>query len=801
MRRIRKKRICAGVLAAVMLFLMLPHQTVNASDLDGHWAEITMREWSDEAFLTGYDDGNYYPDANITRAEFMTLVNRIQGYIEESEDIDYYIDVPDSAWYYRTVSRAIRAGYMKGITDTQAAPEQYITRQEAATIINRLAGIDTENVKLEILKQVTDRGKIASWAKAQIAAAIFQGFLTGSEGSLKPMEYITRAEAVVLLNRKYKDIHTFTFPGTYCLGAVKNVVISSASVTLEDTVVTNDLEISVKGEGGEISLNNVKVEGRLILRGNNIKLNQDEKTEIAETVRRAAEYKDGTYVGLGSGYGGKLSVTVTIEEGIIVSAEVNKHNETPQYLRKIRKVFDEILTQQISEVDTVSGATKSSKAIIAAVEDALAQARGETTEPGQTKGSQISYRGSSKRGRTATVPERINYYGCVLEDGTYEGAATGYGGPLNLSITVEGGLITEVEINKHRETSSYFSAAKRILKTVIEDQSTDIDTVSGATKSSHAILSAVEDALKGHISKRAVILQGDDEEWLRNLDVLSEDEIMIAIQLPLISGYYTFEVTGEEADMNAKVSKASSDGTVVRLKIPKTAQQLIVANRVTGAQLFLFDIKNNTFGEPEKQGIVSWTTEYNGAGGWLVAAELLSGTADGYLFKLDGDTVELTSEEKGKTTVEMPVDEEKHTIITAYNRDGSERLGAYTIVYEDGYTSTGDDEDRVPTVSPELVADGTYESSGSGFNGHVCVSVTVENGVITAIESVEHSETLAYILEDMVIMFSNTWNTITGAILENNSTNSIDAVSGATYTSNGILDAVNNALAQGIKEE
>ena len=64
----------------------------------------------------------------------------------------------------------------------------------------------------------------------------------------------------------------------------------------------------------------------------------------------------------------------------------------------------------------------------------------------------------------------------------------------------------------------------------------------------------------------------------------------------------------------------------------------------------------------------------------------------------------------------------------------------------------------------------------------------------------DHKETLVYPWESIVILFQQTWNTITTSILADNSTSEVDGVSGATYTSDGIKDAVNNALSKGVQE-
>lgn len=92
------------------------------------------------------------------------------------------------------------------------------------------------------------------------------------------------------------------------------------------------------------------------------------------------DYKDGTYSGTASGYAPNLKVDVTISSGKISNIEIVSHNESPGfYERAFETVPNEIIQSQSTDVDTVSGATYSSKGIINAVEDALQDATSEST--------------------------------------------------------------------------------------------------------------------------------------------------------------------------------------------------------------------------------------------------------------------------------------------------------------------------------------------------------------------------------------------------------------------------------------
>lgn len=84
------------------------------------------------------------------------------------------------------------------------------------------------------------------------------------------------------------------------------------------------------------------------------------------------------------------------------------------------------------------------------------------------------------------------------KDGTYTGEGQGFGGPIDVSVTVSGGKISDIEVTSHDgEGDAYFSIATGIIQNIIDAQSTDVDTISGATFSSTGIRTAVTEALKG----------------------------------------------------------------------------------------------------------------------------------------------------------------------------------------------------------------------------------------------------------------------------------------------------------------
>lgn len=219
-----------------------------------------------------------------------------------------------------------------------------------------------------------------------------------------------------------------------------------------------------------------------------------EAAELEAETGTAAEnsWKDGEYTGTAAGFGGDITVKVTIEGGkmadiTIVAAE----KETPSYLKRAKTVIDRMLETQSTEVDVVSGATYSSNGIINAVKNALIKASGGTVT--ETTGSPGLGNTTQPGGTTTVEPFTDGTY----RDGTYTGTAAGFGGNITVRVTIAGGKISAVDIvSAAGETPSYLTKAKAVISKVISKQSPNVDVVSGATYSSNGILNAIKKALK-----------------------------------------------------------------------------------------------------------------------------------------------------------------------------------------------------------------------------------------------------------------------------------------------------------------
>ncbi len=212
------------------------------------------------------------------------------------------------------------------------------------------------------------------------------------------------------------------------------------------------------------------------------------KSTAKKGKKGAIDLKDGTYKGSANGYGGKVTVKVTVSKKTMTAIDVvSAPGETDSFFNRAKGVIDEMLTAQSTDVDVVSGATYSSNGIIGAVKNALFGTESNNATAASANGSN----GNNVAPSVSKVSESGTW-----KDGTYTGSGKGFGGTISVKVTVKNGKIKSINVTSASgETASYFNKAKGIIPKMISGQTTNVDAVSGATYSSNGIIKAVRNAL------------------------------------------------------------------------------------------------------------------------------------------------------------------------------------------------------------------------------------------------------------------------------------------------------------------
>ena len=215
------------------------------------------------------------------------------------------------------------------------------------------------------------------------------------------------------------------------------------------------------------------------------------KEKTADSVKKTAEndaggnFQNGIYTGTGEGYRGKVTVTVKVADGKITELVLDDYADDKSYMERAEnRIFQEMISRQNTDVDTVSGATYSSNGLIEAVNKALGNDEGEGKKPEQE---------DSEDKQSFIEAGRFQN----LTDGIYTGSADAFRGDVEVQVTVEKQKVTDISILSYCDTEEYFfRAAPAVIEQMKAEQSLNVDAVSGATYSSNGVIHAVANALE-----------------------------------------------------------------------------------------------------------------------------------------------------------------------------------------------------------------------------------------------------------------------------------------------------------------
>ena len=246
------KRTACGVLSAGIL--LTSAQALNFTDTTSHWAKTSISRWSDYGVISGYSDGTFGPDKQITRAEMAVILSRVFGWQDTAENT--FRDMTGNEWYAKDILRAKAAGVMAGDTQGNARPTAPITRQEAAVMISRALHVAGSNGG----KKFSDSAQIGTWAVSAINGMSEKGYISGfDDGNFYPARTITRAEMVTILGRAVANYYNRA--GVYTADNKGMTVIAAPGVALQNMTVNGDLFIAAGAYQSDVILNNVTVTG------------------------------------------------------------------------------------------------------------------------------------------------------------------------------------------------------------------------------------------------------------------------------------------------------------------------------------------------------------------------------------------------------------------------------------------------------------------------------------------------------------------------------------------------------------
>lgn len=511
-------------------------------------------------------------------------------------------------------------------------------------------------------------------------------------------------------------------------------------------------------------------------------------------------YKDGTYQGSGTGFGGTITVQVTVSGGKITAVDIlSASGETGSYFASAQGVVSKVLSSQSPNVDAVSGATYSSNGIIQAVQNALSQAgNSDSATPAATPTP------TPKPAKKPKKDTSVSY-----KDGVYEGQAESFDGIVTVKVTIKNGKIKKIS-NTNTDTPEFFNKAWKTIKSnVISRQSTsEIDTVSGATFSSNGILGALSQALSRADQSGTT---DSKEEDITPTPTTVPDETVTPIPTEIPHPTKTPDNPSDEQP----VVKLLKDGTYTGSAMGYSGKVNITLTIKDGKITEVTNTNSDTrsFFNKAWRSIQPKILEKQSTEG----IDTVSGATFSSMGILDASKIAL--EQAKNTEVQPSVTPEPTEAPDSTEKPEPTNTPKPTSVPEpttapeptavpeptetpaptSAPEPTDTPENSVtpePTATPEptpvpagAYTDGTYTGIGEGNDGpdSVQVTVTISGGQIVG---------ATYFSYDDEEYADTAWEGILGQVMGKQSADSVDTVSGCTYSSQGFIQAFRNALNQ-----
>ena len=493
----------------------------------------------------------------------------------------------------------------------------------------------------------------------------------------------------------------------------------------------------------------------------------------------AIDVKDGTYKGSANGYGGKVTVNVTVSKKTMTAIDVvSAPGETDSFFQRAKGVIDEMLTAQSTDVDVVSGATYSSNGIIGAVKNALFgtesnNATAAAANAGNAAGSAPSVSKVSESG--------------TWKDGTYTGSGKGFGGTISVKVTVEDGKISAIDVTSASgETASYFSKAKGIIPKMISGQTTNVDAASGATYSSNGIITAVRNALsKAETGKSSTHKKKKKNKKNKKKNSGSNNNNIAAPAEGYEDGTYTGSAacSGEQfKEYSVTANVTIKNGKISAVEISSTAKgtnlkQFMSRDEVKNLPSLIVS-KNGTSGVDAVSGATySSHAIFNAVNDALSKAKKNSSSTE--------KKEETTTEKKEETTTEK-----KEETTTEKKEETTTEKKEETTTEKKEETTENPDEGKNYKNGTYKVSITCEPDEDEDFDPYtISMDITIKKDKITEISNITantNSTNKAYTNDAKKGMVSK--------IIANGNADGVNTVAGATCSSKAIKDACQKAF-------
>ena len=260
------KSMLSKILAVLLALTMMAPMAVNAAtftDTATHWAADSIEYMVSKKVLDGMGDGTFQPDAKVTRAQFIKMIDETFGLV--ATKALSFADVKSTDWYYSYVSKAYAQGYLLDY-GSRLNPNGELSREEAVALVARYLELPSDEAVSK--STFSDYSQIDSDYREYVLSAVYAGIIVGrTSTTFDPKATLTRAEALAILCRAAGTIYDATATGLDAKAEKGNAVVKSRNVTVKSADVKGDVIVTEGVNSGTTTLYKLDVGGTVYLRG------------------------------------------------------------------------------------------------------------------------------------------------------------------------------------------------------------------------------------------------------------------------------------------------------------------------------------------------------------------------------------------------------------------------------------------------------------------------------------------------------------------------------------------------------
>ena len=167
---------------------------------ESRWSYPYIKELYDAGVVSGTSATTFSPAANVTRAQFVTMLAGLAGADVSNCPATPFRDVPEGAWYAPYVNWALANGIVSGTSAATFSPDASITRQDMAVMLYSYTQRFQVHLQQQPVTPFTDAGSIAAYAQVAVQTLQRAGVISGMpDGSFQPYSTATREQACTML--------------------------------------------------------------------------------------------------------------------------------------------------------------------------------------------------------------------------------------------------------------------------------------------------------------------------------------------------------------------------------------------------------------------------------------------------------------------------------------------------------------------------------------------------------------------------------------------------------------------------